>query len=130
MNVDLNNRVAIVTGAARGVGAVYARALAQNGARVVLADLNADAVETTTAQLRVDGFDASGFAVDIADPVQTQKLANFAQQQYGGVDILVNNAAFMQPIAEPLLTYPLELWRATMDINVSGTLHCIRAIAP
>ncbi|HEY3700490.1 MAG TPA: SDR family oxidoreductase, partial [Spongiibacteraceae bacterium] len=46
------------------------------------------------------------------------------------VDILVNNAAFMQPIAEPLLTYPLELWRATMDINVSGTLHCIRAIAP
>jgi NAD(P)-dependent dehydrogenase (short-subunit alcohol dehydrogenase family) len=130
MNVDLNNRVAIVTGAARGVGAVYARALAQNGARVVLADLNADAVEATAMQLRADGFDASGFAVDIADPVQTQKLADFAQQQYGCVDILVNNAAFMQPIAEPLLTYPLELWRATMDINVSGTLHCIRAIAP
>lgn len=130
MNVDLNNRVAIVTGAARGVGAVYARALAQNGARVVLVDLNADAVESTAAQLRADGFEASGFMVDIADPVQTQKLADFAQRQYGGVDILVNNAAFMQPIAAPLLTYPLELWHATMDINVSGTLHCIRAIAP
>lgn len=130
MIVDLINKAAIVTGAAGGVGAVYAKALAQSGAQVIVADINAGGAEETAAALRAAGHAAQAFGVDITDPEQTQKLAEFAQAQYGGVDILVNNAAFMKAVGAPLLTYPLALWRATMDVNVSGTLHCIRAVAP
>jgi NAD(P)-dependent dehydrogenase (short-subunit alcohol dehydrogenase family) len=130
MIVDLSNKVAIVTGAARGVGAVYAQALAQSGAQVIVADINASGAEATAAALRAAGHVAHGCGVDITDPEQTQKMAALAQAQCGGVDILVNNAAFMKAVGAPLLTYPLELWRATMDVNVSGTLHCIRAVAP
>jgi NAD(P)-dependent dehydrogenase (short-subunit alcohol dehydrogenase family) len=130
MIVDLINKVAIVTGAAGGVGAVYAKALAQSGAQVIVADVNANGAEETAAALRAAGHAAQAFGVDITDPEQTQKLAEFAQAQCGGVDILVNNAAFMKAVGAPLLTYPLELWRTTMDVNVSGTLHCIRAVAP
>jgi len=130
MIVDLSSKVAIVTGAARGIGAVYAKALAQSGAQVVVADIDASGAEETAAALRAVGRVAHGLGVDIADPEQTQKMAAFAQSQCGGIDILVNNAAFMKPVNAPLLTYPLELWRATLDVNVSGTLHCIRAVAP
>jgi len=130
MKVDLTGKVAIVTGAACGIGAVYAKALAESGAQVIVADLDASGAEDTAAGLRAAGHAAQACGVDITDPAQTQSMAAFAQAQYGGVDILVNNAAFMKAVGAPLLTYPLELWRATMDVNVSGTLHCIRAVAP
>lgn len=130
MQVDLNGKIAVVTGAAGGVGAVYARALAQSGAQVIVADLDAAGAKRSAATLCAAGLHALAFSVDISDPDQTQRLADFALAECGGVDILVNNAAFMQPVAAPLLTYPLELWRTTMDVNVSGTLHCIRALAP
>jgi NAD(P)-dependent dehydrogenase (short-subunit alcohol dehydrogenase family) len=130
MQVDLSNKVAIVTGAAGGVGAVYAQALAANGARVIVADFDATGAAATAARLRDSGADAQSFAVDIADPQQTQALAAFAQKQFGGVDILVNNAAFMKPVDASLLTYPLELWQRTLNVNLNGVLHCIRALAP
>jgi NAD(P)-dependent dehydrogenase (short-subunit alcohol dehydrogenase family) len=130
MQVDLNNKVAIVTGAAGGVGAVYAEALARNGANVIVADFNISGAERTAAALRAAGYSAQAFAVDITDAIQTQKMAEFAQVQFGGVDILVNNAAFMKNIEQGLLTYPLELWQTTLNVNVTGTLNCIRAVAP
>ncbi|MFN8627684.1 MAG: SDR family oxidoreductase [Candidatus Binatia bacterium] len=130
MIVDLQGNVAIVTGAARGIGAAYAQALARSGAQVVVADIDASGAQETAAGLRAAGHVAHGCGVDITDPEQTEKMAAFAQERCGGVDILVNNAAFMKPVGAPLLTYPLELWRATMEVNVNGTLHCIRAVAP
>jgi NAD(P)-dependent dehydrogenase (short-subunit alcohol dehydrogenase family) len=130
MKVDLTKKVAIVTGAAGGIGAVYAKALAESGAQVIVADLNASGAEETAAGLRAAGHTAQACGVDVTDPAQTQRMGELAQAQYGGVDILVNNAAFMKPVGAPLLTYPLELWRATMEVNVTGTLHCIRAVAP
>jgi NAD(P)-dependent dehydrogenase (short-subunit alcohol dehydrogenase family) len=130
MQVDLNNKVAIVTGAAGGVGAVYAEALARSGAKVIVADFNSAGAEQTAATLRAAGYTAQAFAVDITDAIQTQNMAAFTQAQFGGVDILVNNAAFMKNIEQGLLTYPLELWQTTLNVNVTGTLNCIRAVAP
>lgn len=130
MKVDLGGKVAVVTGGARGIGAAYARALAQNGARVIVADLDGDGAEATAAALRAAGHEAWGVDADIAREDRVQRLAAFASERCGGVDILVNNAAFMQPVKGPLLTYPLELWHATLDVNLTGTLLCIRAIAP
>ena len=130
MTVTLDGKVALVTGAGRGVGAVYARALARSGAAVVIADLDGSAAEATAAALRAEGLQAWGVAVDITQEDQVQAMADFAREQCGGVDILVNNAAFMQPVGEPLLSYPLALWHATLNVNLTGTLLCIRAIAP
>ena len=131
MQVDLAGKVAIVTGSAGGIGAVYARALAKSGARVVIADMDAKGAAATAESI---GSSAAPFAVDITDASQTGDMAKFAERRFGGIDILVNNAAFMKPVVQEygvsLLDYPLELWQKTLDVNLTGTLNCIRAAAP
>jgi len=135
MQVDLKGQVAIVTGAAGGIGAAYAKALAASGARVVIADIDGDGAAKMAQAIGADHPDAAlPFAVDIANADQTEAMAAFAESRFGRVDILVNNAAFMKPVVQEygasLLDYPLELWRKTIDVNMTGTLNCIRAVAP
>ena len=131
MQVDLKGQVAIVTGAASGIGAVYANALARSGARVVVADMDQDGAEQSAANINASFPDAAlAFAVDITEPDQTSALAAFAESRFDQVDMLVNNAAFMKPVTQSLLSYPLELWQRTLDVNLTGTLNCIRAVAP
>lgn len=130
MKVDLKGKVAVVTGAAGGIGVVYARALAESGAHVVVADSDEGGAETAAAALRASGLSAAAFAVDVTDPERTRAMAEHAKSRFGGVDILVNNAAFMKPVAHSLLEYPLELWQRTLDVNLTGALNCIRAAAP
>jgi NAD(P)-dependent dehydrogenase (short-subunit alcohol dehydrogenase family) len=135
MQVDLKGQVAIVTGSAGGIGAVYARALAANGARIVIADMDANGATKTAQAIGASYSDAAlPFAVDITDAEQANAMADFAVSHFGKIDILVNNAAFMKPVIQEygpsLLDYPLELWQKTLDVNLTGTLNCIRAVAP
>jgi NAD(P)-dependent dehydrogenase (short-subunit alcohol dehydrogenase family) len=135
MQVNLKGQIAIVTGAARGIGAVYARALARSGAHVVIADLDGDGAAGTAQAISAEFPDAAlPFAVDITKAEQTEAMAAFAESRFGRIDILVNNAAFMKPVVQEygasLLDYPLDLWKLTLDVNMTGTLNCIRAVAP
>jgi NAD(P)-dependent dehydrogenase (short-subunit alcohol dehydrogenase family) len=135
MQVDLKGQVAIVTGAAGGIGAAYAKALAASGARVVIADMDGDGAARSAQAISASFPDAAvPFAVDIARAEQTEALATFTESLFGRIDILVNNAAFMKPVVQEygtsLLDYPLDLWRKTIDVNMTGTLNCIRAVAP
>ena len=99
MQVDLKGQVAIVTGAAGGIGAVYAKALAQSGARVVIADMDGDGAAKSAQAISTSFPDAAlPFAVDIANADQTEAMAAFAESRFGRIDILVNNAAFMKPV--------------------------------
>src|ERR1700736_4849978 len=91
----LDGRVAIVTGGAGGIGQVYGRGLAEAGASVVLADLNGDGADRAAAKLASDGLPAIGAAVDITDPGAAAAMAQRAIDEFGGIDILVNNAALM-----------------------------------
>ena len=91
--MSFENKVAIVTGAAQGIGEAYATALAQRGAAVVVADLNAELARTVAEKITADGGTARAVRVDVSDPESTQAMAAFTTEELGGIDLLVNNAA-------------------------------------
>jgi 3-oxoacyl-[acyl-carrier protein] reductase len=128
----LAGKIAIVTGAAQGIGRAYARVLAQEGAAVVCADLRREGAEETAAQIRAAGGQAIAQFVDIGEEAATQAMAEAAIRTYGGIDILVNNAALFYDMERHggLMQVPLDYWRHFLDINVTGALRCVRAVVP
>lgn len=126
-----DGKVAIVTGAAQGIGEAYARALAHEGASVVVADLNADLGERVAKQLTADGGTAVYTKVDVSDPASTAAMAESTVDQLGGVDFLVNNAAiYGQMKLNLLLTVDWDYYKKFMGVNLDGALLCTRAVAP
>lgn len=126
---DLTGKVAIVTGASRGIGAAIALTLAEAGARVVLASRKQENVETVAAQIRAQGGAATAVAAHTGDTAAVATLVESAVAAYGGVDILVNNAA-TNPHFGPLLTAEESHWDKTFDVNVKGYLRVIKACVP
>jgi NAD(P)-dependent dehydrogenase (short-subunit alcohol dehydrogenase family) len=127
----LDGKVAIVTGGGGAIGQVYARALAEAGASVALADVNAPAAEAGTERLTKEGFAAVGVAVDITDRDSTTRMAARTVEALGGVDILVNNAALMAEIPQvDVLDLPDQWFERVMRVNVLGALHCAAAVKP
>jgi len=125
----LRDRVAIVTGGAQGIGAVYAAALAQNGARVVVADvLNCD---KAVADITDEGGHAIGVHVDVTDSKSVLEMVKLGSETWGGVDILVNNAAIFASLPlRPFMDIPDEEWNAVMNVNVGGLFKCAKAVVP
>jgi NAD(P)-dependent dehydrogenase (short-subunit alcohol dehydrogenase family) len=107
--------IALVTGGAQGIGYACAEALAEDGARIVLADINADAVAKAAEQL---GDGAVGLVCDMGDPAQVSALFDQIEAQHGPVAILVNNAGVAMPA--DFLTYALEDFQRVIDINLTG----------
>jgi NAD(P)-dependent dehydrogenase (short-subunit alcohol dehydrogenase family) len=128
---SLDGKVAIVTGGAGGCGAEYGRGLTAAGAAVVLADLDGERAQAAAAALTDEGRDAIGVQVDITDPDAAAAMVQAATDAFGGVDILVNNAALMKEIPqESLLTLDLEWWERVLRVNLTGALVCTRAAVP
>jgi NAD(P)-dependent dehydrogenase (short-subunit alcohol dehydrogenase family) len=133
VQVDLNGKIAIVTGAGkpRGIGATYARALAEQGAAVVLADVVGTGAESVAATLAADGLRAIGHQVDITDPESVQAMAQRTVDELGGIDILVNNAALMADMEmTPVHTYPYAEWQRVLGVNLTGAFNCCQAVVP
>ena len=128
--IRLDDKVAIVTGGAGGIGAAYCRALAAAGASVIVADLDEDGAQKIANEIRGDGFAAHAVRVDISDVDSVAAMAEAARSVYGGVDILVNNAAIIDMPFSPLATYPLDWWERGLRINVTGALLCVQAVVP
>ncbi|MFL6239359.1 MAG: SDR family oxidoreductase [Actinomycetes bacterium] len=126
-----DGKVAIVTGAARGIGEAYARALAAEGAATVVADLDAESAQQVAKSINADGGAATAVIVDVSDPASTQGLAQAAVDAYGGVDLLVNNAAIYGGMKlDVLLSVEWEYYRRFMSVNLDGALLCTRACYP
>ncbi|MBB5918269.1 NAD(P)-dependent dehydrogenase (short-subunit alcohol dehydrogenase family) [Nocardia transvalensis] len=122
-------RSAIVTGAAQGIGATYAAALAAEGAKVVVADLNAEKGAEVAKQIVADGGTAVFHTVDVADPESATALADFTVAEYGGIDHLVNNAAIYGDMKlDLLLTVPWDYYKKFMSVNLDGALNVTRAV--
>jgi len=134
MSIDrfsLEGKVAIVTGGAGGCGEEYGRGLTAAGAKVVLADLDGEKAERAAAELVAQGREAIGVHVDITDPDAAASMAQAAIDAFGGIDILINNAALMSEIPMgSVLTLPLDWWERVMKVNVMGALVCTRAVVP
>ncbi|MFO7634279.1 MAG: glucose 1-dehydrogenase [Caldilinea sp.] len=126
---DLSGKVAIVTGASRGIGEAIAAVLAEAGASVVLASRKQESVEAVAARIRADGGAAMAMAAHTGDVVAVEALVNAAIEQYGGVDILVNNAA-TNPHFGPVLTAEESHWDKIFDVNIKGYLRMIKACVP
>ncbi|MVU79544.1 SDR family oxidoreductase [Nocardia sp. ET3-3] len=123
------DRSIIVTGAARGIGAAYARALATEGAKVVVADLNSELGESVAKQITADGGTAVFAQVDVADPASAKAVADFTVAQFGGIHHLVNNAAIYGDMKlDILLTVPWDYYKKFMAVNLDGALNMTRAV--
>lgn len=131
MSKDLEGKVAIVTGAAGGIGQAYARGLASAGAAVVIADLNEQGASEVAAKLAGEGFDAAGVGVDVTDGDSARAMVERAHEAFGGVDILVNNAGIMSTIPKgPLMEASLDAWDVAMRVNAKSVLVCCQAAVP
>jgi NAD(P)-dependent dehydrogenase (short-subunit alcohol dehydrogenase family) len=124
-------KVAIVTGAAQGIGEAYARALAAEGAAVVIADINADAGAAVAADIRAAGTGgerAVFVRTDVSDPASATAMADAAVSEFGGIDYLVNNAAIYGEMKlDLLLTVDWDYYKRFIGVNMDGVLVCARA---
>ena len=124
-----DNKCAIITGAAGGIGFQTARMFGQEGARVCIMDINAEAADAAAGQLRNEGIDASALQLDVTDEAAVNIAFKRALGHFSGkVDILVNNAG----IADfgSVETTDTAIWRRIMDVNVTATFFCSRAVIP
>jgi NAD(P)-dependent dehydrogenase (short-subunit alcohol dehydrogenase family) len=127
----LAEKVAIVTGGARGIGQHYAQALAAEGARVMIADL-VDGGEAADAIARAHGSEAVASALcDVSDEAQVKRLVAQTVERFGRIDVLVNNAALYASLApRDFGEWDIETWDKVMAINVRGSYLMVRHVAP
>ena len=130
----LDGKVAIVTGAGgRGnsIGRAYALGLAAAGAAVVVADINEEGAKTVAGEVVESGGKAIGVRVDITDQGSAKEMVAAATAQFGGVDILVNNAALMAELGrQSIVDVPIEDWNRALNVNLTGALICCQAAIP
>ncbi|HLM97134.1 MAG TPA: SDR family oxidoreductase [Acidimicrobiales bacterium] len=128
---DFAGKVAVVTGAGRGIGRAYAEGLAARGAAVLVADIDETGAKETAQSVVAAGGTALAAPVDIADPDSVAAMAGAAAEHFGGIDFLVNNAAIFGGMKlDFLLTVDWEYLRRFLDVNLLGALVCIRACYP
>lgn len=125
----LTGRVAIVTGAAQGIGAQYAVALAKEGAAVLLADIS-DASEVAEA-IKRSGGQAHAIVTDVTNPASVQAMVASAIEKFGTVTILVNNAALFGKVTPKRFEeITSDEWDRMMMVNVRGSFECVKAVTP
>jgi NAD(P)-dependent dehydrogenase (short-subunit alcohol dehydrogenase family) len=124
----LDGRVAVITGGTRGIGRAIAEGFAAAGARVVVASRKADACQATEEALRQLGFDALGVPCHMGDPDDIRHLIGAAVAHFGGIDIVVNNAA--NALAEPVGSFTDEGFSKSIDVNVKGPVFLIQEALP
>ena len=128
MDLGLTGKVAIVTGSARGLGAATARRLAEEGAKVIITDINAELAQATTAALKADGLAAHCIVCDITKGAEVQQMVDHTVATFGGVHILVNNAGFPR---DKLLTKLTEDdWDLVMTVMLKGAFLAAKAVVP
>jgi 3-oxoacyl-[acyl-carrier protein] reductase len=128
VSFDFSDKVAIVTGAGRGIGSAYAHGLASAGAAVVVADIDELGAKTVASEIEGVGGKAIGVRVDVADEASTNEMARAATEAYGGIDYLVNNAAVFGGMKlDLLLTVDWDYLQRFMAVNLTGALLCTRA---
>lgn len=127
----LTNKVAIVTGGARGLGKVFCRAMAKEGANVVVADILDEDARQTAMDIRADGGSSVHIKVDVSSEEETSRMAGETIKEFGRIDILVNNAATLYGLGRrPFYEISAKEWNSLMTVNLGGPFLCTKAVFP
>ncbi len=127
--IELNGKSALVTGASRGIGAATARMLAEYGANVVLVARTIERIEAVAEAIRATGGTAEAITCDVANYAEVEAAVGHCITHFGGLDIMVNNAGVIEPIARIADSDPDE-WDRVADVNYKGVYHGLRAAIP
>lgn len=129
--LSIEGRVVVVTGGGKGIGRVYCRELAEAGARIVVADVDHGANEDAVAEIRGAGGEAVAATTDVSDQGQAERMAAAANEAFGRVDGLVNNASLMSVLPRRDWTLiPADEWDRVMAVNLRGIFLCCLAVFP
>ncbi|MDP7643171.1 MAG: 3-oxoacyl-ACP reductase family protein [Anaerolineales bacterium] len=127
----LKNLVIIVTGSGQGIGRVFALRLAEEGARVVVAEINAANAHAVADEITKQGNQALAVPTDVSIPESALAMARLTVETYGRIDVLVNNAAIYYGLQmKPFDQIDPDEWRRLMAVNVDGLFYCARAVIP
>jgi 3-oxoacyl-[acyl-carrier protein] reductase len=129
----LKDRVAIITGGAQGIGRSFSLGMADEGARIVVSDINLDAAKATARDIEKRGGEALAIKTDVSVPGDTLEMARATVERFGRIDILVNNAAIFARVkvtTAPFYEIDLDEWDRVIDVNLKGPFLCARAVFP
>lgn len=122
------DKVALITGAGRGIGRAIAQRLARDGKAVIIADLDAGTAADAAQSIASQGGRAKSIAMDVTSEESVKEAITTARESFGPVSILVNNAGLFA--STPALSETLEAWHTSLAVMLTGPLHCVRATAP
>lgn len=124
----LRDKVAVITGGARGIGGAAASLFGKEGARVAILDFNEEIGRNKVEQLREEGVEASFFQVDVSDSEHVKQVAEQVLETYGKVDVLVNNAGITKDAM--LMKMTPDTFKQVLDVNLTGVYNCTQAFLP
>jgi 3-oxoacyl-[acyl-carrier protein] reductase len=127
--MEFNNKVALITGAAVGIGRATAIVMAQKGATLVLVDINGETLDELKKELKQYTDRLLSFVCDVSDEAAVYKVVEESLNTFGKIDILVNNAALWR-CRTPFVETPTDEWKRFIDINVMGTVYFTKAVLP
>ena len=131
MKVDLAGQVAVVTGGAAGIGRAIACLLAENGARVVIVDVDTEGARSTASQIAAEGRSCVELVADVANPAQMDAVSEQVLGRFGRLDILINNAGInTRRDRVPIHEYKLEDWNKIVEVDLTGVFVASRALVP
>jgi 3-oxoacyl-[acyl-carrier protein] reductase len=125
---NLDGKIAIITGSARGIGLASARLLAEAGAVVIITDINAEGAQSAAKEFISAGLKAGAFHLDVSNEASVKKLMEQVYESHKSIDILVNNAGILDPTSIPDMTQ--EKWDQTLAVNLRGAQFCSQHVLP
>jgi len=127
----LKDRVVIITGAGQGIGRVLAKSFAMAGARAVIAEVNEEKAAAISEEIMAAGGQALAITTDVADPSSIGEMIEIVEDEYGRIDVLVNNAGIFSTLEMHAFDQiPLEEWERVLRVNLTGPFLCARAVLP
>ncbi|GEO83569.1 MULTISPECIES: SDR family NAD(P)-dependent oxidoreductase [Alphaproteobacteria] len=125
MTKEFAGKVALVTGGGSGIGAACARQLADEGAKVVVADMHLEGAQQVVETIKAAGGEAASYQIDVSDPVAVAAMVDFTVTTFGGLDCAVNNAGIGGPL-KPIAEYEIDEWRHVIDVNQNSVFYCMK----